>query len=344
MKTFNELSDYIQSAEDKFYSEYFYFSYSSINKLLWNPAAFYQSYVLGQKEEITSPSLLQGKVIHALLLSEQYFNDMYIISKDNFPTGNSKIVIDKLFNHYKELKANGDERTSLNEFENAILDILLDMKYHQSLKTDQQRLDKIITPETENYWNFLTTKENKEVIDTQTYNFCLDATNIIRKNPEISELMGLNLTEFDNKEVHNEIELRKKLDRFSFGLKGILDNIVLDHEHKTIYINDLKTTSKELKDFPESIEYYSYWMQMTVYMILVYFNYNNYISNENYKIKSHFIVIDKNMMTYAFEISNNTQQTWFNRFMNEVMPIVEYHYTEHNYTLPYKFCKQKFIL
>lgn len=329
---------------NEFYEKEFYFSYSSLNKLLWNPAAFYQTYVLGQREEITSPSLLQGKVIHALLLSEQYFNDMYVISKDNFPTGNPKIVIDRLFNHYKELKANGDERTSLQEFQDVIIDILVDMNYHQSLKTDQQRLDKIITPETENYWNFLTTKGSKEVIDAQTYNFCLDATNVIRNNPEIAELMGLNVTEFDNKKVYNEIELSKKLDKFPFGLKGILDNIVIDHDSKTVFVNDLKTTSKDLKDFPESIEYYSYWIQAVVYMILIYFNYSEYIVNQNYKMKFHFVVIDRNMLTYAFEVSEHTQETWFEKFMDEVMSIANYHYTERKYLLPYKFCKQKYIL
>lgn len=329
---------------NEFYEKEFYFSYSSLNKLLWNPAAFYQTYILGQREEITSPSLLQGKVIHALLLSEQYFNDMYVISKDNFPTGNPKIVIDRLFNHYKELKANGDERTSLAEFQDAIIDILVDMNYHQSLKTDQQRLDKIITPETENYWNFLTTKGSKEVIDAQTYNFCLDATNVIRNNPEIAELMGLNVTEFDNKKVYNEIELSKKLDKFPFGLKGILDNIVIDHDSKTVFVNDLKTTSKDLKDFPESIEYYSYWIQAVVYMILIYFNYSEYIVNQNYKMKFHFVVIDRNMLTYAFEVSEHTQETWFEKFMDEVMSVANYHYTERKYLLPYKFCKQKYIL
>ncbi len=329
---------------NEFYEKEFYFSYSSLNKLLWNPAAFYQTYVLGQREEITSPSLLQGKVIHALLLSEQYFNDMYVISKDNFPTGNPKIVIDRLFNHYKELKANGDERTSLQEFQDAIIDILVDMNYHQSLKTDQQRLDKIITPETENYWNFLTTKGSKEVIDAQTYNFCLDATNVIKNNPEIAKLMGLNVTEFDNKKVYNEIELSKKLDKFPFGLKGILDNIVIDHDSKTVFVNDLKTTSKDLKDFPESIEYYSYWIQAVVYMILIYFNYSEYIVNQNYKMKFHFVVIDRNMLTYAFEVSEHTQETWFEKFMDEVMSVANYHYTERKYLLPYKFCKQKYIL
>lgn len=335
----------MNNPEEIFYSKPFYFSYSSLNKLLWNPIAFYQTYILQQREEISSPSLLQGKVIHALLLSEKYFNDMYIISKDNFPTGNPKILIDRLFTHHKELVDNGqEEKTDLNQYQNAILDIMKDMNYHQTLKTDQQRIDKIITPDVINYWNFLITKGNKEIIDIQTYNYCLDATNMIKSNSEISELMGLNITEFDNKEVYNEIELNKMLDKFPFGLKGILDNVVIDHDSKTIYINDLKTTSKDLKDFPESIEYYGYWIQMTIYLILVYFNYSNYIINQNYKVKFHFIVIDRNMMTYAFEVSDSTQKNWFERFMDDVISVAEYHYKEKKYILPYKFCKEKFIL
>ena len=52
-----ELEDIMQESaellENNFYAQKFYFSYSSLNKLLWNPAVFYQQYVLGMKEERT---------------------------------------------------------------------------------------------------------------------------------------------------------------------------------------------------------------------------------------------------------------------------------------------------
>jgi hypothetical protein len=334
----------IQSAEDKFYSEYFYFSYSSMNKLLWNPVVFYQLYVMKLKDEKTSPALTNGKLIHLLLLNEHDFKDEYIISADSLPAGNTKTVIDRLYVHYKELVKNGDERVKLEDFNNAILDILLDMNLHQSLKTDVQRIEKIINKETINYWEFLVTSLNKTVIDQQTYDYCVKAVDVIKNTPEFSNLMGLNVTEFDNIEVFNEIELREKLTNHVFGLKGILDNLVINHDNKTICINDLKTTSKELKDFPESVEYYSYWLQAVIYCILVSLKYSDLIEKQGYKLSFNFVVLDKNLLAYSFPVSEDTLKIWFDRFKDEALTPSIYHYTNKKYYLPYKFCTKQVVI
>lgn len=337
------IKESIIASEEEFYNKDFYFSYSSLNKLMWNPAVFYQMYVLGLKEESTSPSLIAGKVIHALLLNKEVFDEMFIISPSKLPSENTKLVVDRVFAHYKELSSNGDSRTELKDYSDAILDVLVDINLHQSLKTDSQRLDKIISEDTISYWSFLKQKGNKELIDQQLYDYCIQAADILKQNPEINNIMGLNVSEFDNIEVFNEIELSKKLDNYSFGLKGIIDNLVINHDEKKIYINDLKTTSKDLKDFPESVEYYSYWMQSTIYLILVFFKYEELLK-QGYNISFNFVVIDKTFMTYCFSVSEQTQQIWFDRFTNEILLAANYHYTNKKYELPYKFCTKQVIL
>lgn len=330
------------AAQEEFYSKKFYFSYSSLNKLLWNPMVFYQMYVMGIKEESASPSLTAGKVIHALLLSEDVFKEQYIISPESIPSGNTKLVVDRVFAHHKELAKNGDVRTELMDYSDAILDVLQDINLHQNLKTDLQRIDKIVSSETLSYWQFLRSSGNKQIIDVNTYNYCLEATEVIKENPQLNKLMGLDSSVFDAVEVFNEVEFQKDMDKYPFGLKGIVDNLVVNHDEKMIYINDLKTTSKELKDFSESIEYYSYWMQAAVYTILVYLNYG-YLIDQGYQVKFHFVVIDKNFMTYAFPVSQETQEKWVDRF-HEVIEIAKYHYTNRKFGLPYKFCTNQVIL
>lgn len=332
------------AAEEEFYSKEFFYSYSSLSKLLWNPAAFYQIYVLGLREESISPSLVNGKVIHALILSKDTFDKMFVISPSKLPSDKTKYVIDRVFAHHKELSANGDSRTELKDYSDAILDVLVDINLHQSLKTDLQRVEKIISEDTLSYWEFLKNKGDREIIDQDTFNYCEQAADAIKTNPKLSNLMGLGITEFDNSDVFNEIEFSKKLDKFPFGLKGILDNVVVDHDEKKIYINDLKTTSKDLKDFPESIEYYSYWMQASIYLILIYFEFEKFIVNEKYNVYFNFVVIDRNFMAYAFPVSQETQEKWFERFNQEVMIAAEYHYTNRKYELPYKFCTEQIIL
>jgi hypothetical protein len=45
-------------AEDRFYDNKFYFSYSGLNKLLYSPSIFYKHYVLNQQEDRTDAHLV----------------------------------------------------------------------------------------------------------------------------------------------------------------------------------------------------------------------------------------------------------------------------------------------
>jgi len=329
------MNESIEIMEGQFYTKPFEFSYSSLNKLLWNPVVFYQLYVLGNKEERVDAHLVHGKLIHGLLLEPEKFNDQFIVSPDNLPTGNTRTVVDRVYTHHVELAKNGDERTNLVEFTNAILDILKDMNLHQSLKTDQQRLDKILTAEAENYWNFLRSKGNKTLIDQQSYEFCLNAVELIKTDKAICKLIGCNPSEFDNIEVLNELHLSCKINGKPFGLKGIVDNLVIDHDKKILYINDVKTTSKDLKDFPESVEYYNYWLQAAIYASLVVTNYPHLI-NQGYDFKFNFVVIDKNYSVYPFEVSEQTLNQWLTK-LEESLSKAEWHYINKRYDLPYEF-------
>lgn len=328
----------VEHLEKDFYSKKFYFSYSSLNKLLWNPAVFHQLYVLGMKEEKLDSHLVQGKIIHALLLEEEKFNDLFIISPANLPTGNLRTVIDRVFYHHQELKRNGDLREKLEEFDQAILDVMKDMNYHQSLKTDQQRLDKVLTAEAFNYWSFLQMKGNKTLIDQESYEFCKNAVELIKTNKQLCNLIGCDLTDFDNKEVFNEMPFQIDIASKPFGLKGIIDNIVIDHDAKTVFVNDIKTTSKDLKDFPESIEYYSYWLQAIIYVSMAALTYGHLISEQGYQLKFHFVVIDRAFQTYAFPVSESTLEKWLDKY-KETIEIADWHYTNRSYELPYHFAK-----
>ena len=329
------MEESIKLLEKDFYNKKFYLSYSSLNKLLWNPVVFHQLYVLGIKEEKQEAHLLQGKVIHALLLEPEKFEEQFIISSDSLPTGNLKQVIDRVFSHHLELKQNGDERILLGEFNEAILDIMRDMNYHQSLKTDLQRLDKIITQDSQNYWDFLQKKGDKTLIDRETYEFCKNAVEIIKTNKQVCDLIGCNTSDFDNKEIFNEIMLKLDIPDRIFGLKGIIDNLVIDNDKKIIYINDVKTTSKDLKDFPETVEFYSYWLQAIIYCTLVTKCYQN-LMQEGYELKFHFIVVDRMFQTYAFPVKEETLITWLDR-LNKSLDKAEWHFIRRNYDLPYEF-------
>jgi len=331
------MQESVEHLEGDFYSKKFYYSYSSLNKLLWNPQVFYQMYVLGMKEEKLDSHLVQGKLIHLLLLEPQKFAEEFMMTPGKLPTDSLRQVVDRVFKHYVELSRNGDDRTELAQFDQAILDVMRDMNYFQNLKTDQQRLDKIITPDAVSYWDFLKLKGDKTLIDPDTMKFCSDAVEIIKTNTAITDLLGCNVTDFDSKEVINEEMIVMDIPNKTYGIKGIIDNIVIDHDKRVINVNDVKTTGKDLKDFPESVEYFGYWLQAVIYMIMVTKKYEHLIKS-GYEVRFSFVVIDRAFQSYAFPVTETTMKTWLNRF-TAALEKAEWHYVNRSYDLPYEFAK-----
>jgi hypothetical protein len=315
-------------AEENFYSKKFHFSYSGFNKLLFAPSAFYKHYILNQREDKMEQHLIEGSLLHCLLLEEDKFDEKYVVSPGKLPGDSAKKVLDKVFTRACET---GSEDLPLSMQEYLILAILQEINLHQSLKTDAQRVEKMVTDEHTSYYDFLRTKGDKAVIDEDTLNRVKGYAEIVRSNSKITSLLNIG-----SPDSSSEVPLVMDT-QYSFGLRGFVDNINIDHSAKVIYINDLKTSGKLLQDFPETIEYYKYWLQAAVYCKLVRAN-NQELNAElsDYKIKFHFIVVDKLTQCYAFEVSTVTLNSWMDR-LDEVMKIADYHYTNRKYDLPYEY-------
>jgi hypothetical protein len=310
-------------AEENFYKKKFHFSYSGFNKLLFAPSAFYKHYILNQREDKMEQHLIEGSLLHCLLLEEDKFHDKYVVSPVNLPGDSIKNVVDKVF--VRALVTNNlDLSLEQNEFE--ILDILKEINLYQSLKTDAQRVEKVITDASISYYNFLATKGDKAVIDEETLTKVKGYAEIVRSNEKITSLLNIGGA-FSMSEVPFVMDTK-----YAFGLRGFVDNVNIDHGAKVIYINDLKTSGKLLQDFPETVEYYKYWLQAAVYCRLVRANYGL----SDYKIKFHFIVVDKLTQCYAFEVSQVTLNSWMDK-LDEIMKIADYHYTNRKFDLPYEY-------
>jgi len=325
-----------------FYKDKFYFSYSSINKLLFSPSMFFNDYVLKQKEDSVDPHLVKGRVIHCLLLNPEDFEKDFIIVPGKLPSGNNKTVVDEIFKLHSD---NLDSSTGLEDYETDIINILKNINLHQSLKTDEARVKKILSKDNISYFDFLQSSQNKTLIDEESYAYCKVCVDSIKDNESVKALLQLDNSDL---EVYNEVPI--KIDellygKFAFGFKGILDNIVIDKEKKILFINDLKTTSKPLIDFPESVEYYRYWIQAALYYNLAFYR---YIADKEdaveWNILFTFVVVDKYNQVYPFQVTPKTMSEWLKRFFEKVIEQVVYHYNEKDYTLPYELAVQKLKL
>ena len=340
--------------EHEFYGKPFYFSYSSLNKLMYAPQLFYRHYILGQREDQTSQALLEGKVIHCLLLDNGSFDEQFLLLPGNMPSDNPKKVIDAVFDLYKvEDMADRPEKT-LGDYDQAILDILKAIDLHQSLtddkkapmKTgDEKRLEKLITDANKEYFEFLKKQTGKDIVDIPTLEYCTEVANLLKDHSEVNQLLGIN-SSAEDVQVFNELPIQASLSPGTpFGIKGILDNVVIDLKNKVIRINDLKTTSKSLSEFKETVDFWNLWLQATLYeeMVRQEFLRNNDVVESEWSVEFTFVVIDKYKQIYPFKVSETTKEDWRMRTA-KVLEAANWHYKERRYDLPYELAINRVTL
>lgn len=319
-------------AEENFYQKKYHFSYSGLNKLLFAPRSFYNHYILNQREDRMEQHLIEGRLLHCLLLEEDKFDEQFVLSPGKLPGDSAKKVLDKVFTKACE-SGSSDLPLSMQEY--YILAVLQEINLHQSLKTDEQRVEKMVTAENVSYYDFLRTKGDKLVIDNETLEKVRTSVDEVKNNSK-----AWNILRIGNPDTQSEVPLQIELPDYNFGLKGIVDRICVAHDEKVIYITDLKTTGKMIQDFPETVDYYKYWLQAAVYVRLVRASMPDL---SNYKIKFHFIVVDKINQSYAFEVSTVTLNKWSDD-LDDVLKIASYHYDSRNYDLPYAYKEGNVIL
>ena len=224
-----------------------------------------------------------------------------------------------------------------------ILQVLKDHNLYQSFKEDEKRLSKIQTPENADYFKFLL-EEDKDVIDNDMLAKAIERVELLKSNKSVMSIMNYEVTDFemDPIEIHNEKYLECELKDYKFGLKGFIDRYTIDHDKKEITIIDLKTTSKGLEKFAETVDFYRYWMQAVIYITLVIKNSDEKVSS--YKINFNFVVIDNYNQIYVFDVLSETKNKWYANFEQEILKVANYHYTNRDYSLPYEFANGNVIL
>lgn len=327
--------------EKDFYSKPFKFSYSSLNKLLFSPSLFYNDYILKQRQEKLDKHLLEGKVLHCLLFEPEKLQEKFKIVPGKLPTDNVRKILHSLHKVSNLGLTTDNSFTDLmsKELENSILSILKEENLYQTLKEDSARLVKIQCQENVEYWNFINNSK-VDVVDEETLKRCQEQIEIIKNNTEVNKIFGEFQTDFplDTIETFSEKYLECKLDNYNFGLKGYVDFYKIDNDKKEIVICDLKTTSKTIDEFPETVDYYKYWLQAVIYTKLVIENLPE--EKQNYKIIFTFIVIDKYNQVYPFEVSEVSLDAWVND-LRYALQTADYHYTNNNYSLPFKYLVNK---
>jgi hypothetical protein len=319
---------------ERFYRQKFYFSYSGINKLLFSPVMFYNHYVLNQREDGTDAHLVGGRVLHCLLFEPDKYDEHFVTMPGKFPTDSQRKIIDNIFKYHLTV---GNNTLNLSDYSQDILTQLLTANLYQTLKTDQQRLDKVLTDENKSYFEFLKESLDKTVVDEVTLNNCKESLIELKSNQAVRALLQLDKTPNDvHIKTFSEHMISVNQEHLPFGYKGILDNVVMDYDSKTLFINDLKTTGKDISSFPESVVYYKYWIQAAIYHKLAWENFIKPLPDAvEWEIVITFIVIDKYNQVYPYQVSKETLEMWLADF-EDIEDKLKYHYVNREYKLPYE--------
>jgi hypothetical protein len=295
---------------------------------------FYSHYVLNQRQDSTDAHLVAGRVLHCLLFEAETFDKQFILLPGKLPSGNNKTIIDNIFKYHCTL---GNDSLNLDDYSPEILSQLLTINLHQSLKTDEQRLAKILTEEHKDYFTFLKTSLDKTIVDEVTLNGCKESLIELKSNQAVRALLQLDKTPNDvHIKTFSEHMITINQEHLPFGYKGILDNVVMDYDSKTLFINDLKTTGKDIASFPESVSYYKYWIQAAIYHKLAWENFIKPLPDAvEWEIVITFIVIDKYNQVYPYQVSKETLEMWLADF-EDIEDKLRYHYDNREYKLPYE--------
>ena len=228
--------------EEEFYNKDYNFSYSSMNKLLFSPGIFYKDYILKERELKTDKHLVEGKLLHLLLLQPEKLHDEFSIVPTKVPSESLKKVLKLIPNHTQEKELSNVDDT-------VILDCLHEVNLYQSLKDTDKRVAKVRTTECEDYYAFMCNTSGKDIIDNDMLAKATERVEILKANKDVMSLMEDIVTDFemDPIEAYNEKYLECKLKDYRFGLKGYIDRYIVDHDKKEVTIVDLKTTSKGLE-------------------------------------------------------------------------------------------------
>jgi hypothetical protein len=325
--------------EEEFYNGDYKFSYSSLNKLLFSPKLFYKDYILKERELKTDKHLIEGKLLHLMLLQPDKLHDEFSIVPNKIPSDNVRKVLKDISNRFYDPNA----FIKLKDLDNEIIQALEKNNLYQSFKDDLKKLSKIQTEENEEYYKFLCENQKKDIIDNDMLTKAIERVKLIKFNKNVMSLLEDKVTDFelDPIEMYNEKYLECELNDYVFGLKGYIDRYIIDHESKEITIIDFKTTSKGLDKFAETVDYYNYWMQAVIYITLVIKSSKKDITN--YKINFNFVVVDNYDQVYVFDVSNNTLQNWYQGF-TKILEEANYHYIKRDYSLPYEFANNNVIL
>lgn len=233
---------------EKEYREYSAPNYSKI-KTFDISSLYYKNLIDGKIVEEDKSYFALGRAIHCVVLEPKRFNKEYLRCNINAPGGIIGNFTNELIAMCKYDNNIFGPNISKQEFEKA----------YSAIDTSW-KLETIINKFNESsgilYFNFMCKNYNKTIISESDYKIILKCKDSVCNHKAASKFLSN-----ENSAIELSIIWKYK----DLILKSRLDKIVIDEEKKSVFIIELKTTSKPVSNFHRDYKSYKYYMQLAFY-------------------------------------------------------------------------------
>jgi len=244
-------------------------------------------------------SLLLGSAVHSQILQPQ---DFMLSDYQNKPSGKLGYFIEKVYQHRKEGK----------KIQESINLASIDADYYAG-KLTPNLLRKAMQVGLDYYLRLQrgefepTNGKEVYVLSKRLYDSAQACIQSIKNNHSIQKLLSPNL--FEDKQFYNEIALFTDIqvifpDNTStvIKFKGKLDSVIWDPEKKFLYLNDIKTTSKQLSYFMDYIyndtpydgvfTHHAYYQQLWIYSVMLQMYFQQILNINDYTLYSNIFAVE----------------------------------------------------
>lgn len=247
-----------------------------------NPRLF-RKFLDGQLDEKPSKSFEIGTLIHEELLEPGKLD----IVPDSTPGPKTQDIIDALWNRlYQDVEQDNIDLLELSELSNETWEAVIPADFYPKY-TLQTKVNRIVR-EGSDYWKALYSNQGKKIVDPATWHIVQGCIESINLHPVAKELItGDGFGEYDEALAETEITFDVQWaaegeNEVTVPIKAKLDRILINHRDKRITLVDLKTTSKALGRFEETVAMYHYYRQLAWYRMCLQTAYPEYTVDDCY--------------------------------------------------------------
>lgn len=260
------------------------------------------------REEKFDKSLESGKIVHKYCENPAEFK---VLSTDK-PSDKLGIVADKAIEICKQL-------------ESPITDDILLLASRNIGWNDKWKDDAIIknTQSLIPYINEVLATNDLIALTTAQKSMLDNCVSSLRSHKKINEFLFVK-DEFANIEYFNELVIFFEIGEVE--CKAMIDRLIINHDTKTINLTDIKTTSKSVYQFRDSLDKYHYNRQLAFYKLAVKKHFKL-----DYQIDCHFAVVETigNYNAVLYLLENNLLDEGLIE-VADLMNRIKYH-EEHGY-------------